>query len=67
MIARQVHEHWHTPLLQQIIALVEEISLALNDEFKIFLPELIPQLLNVLHQDRTPHRLPTQKVKRKLF
>jgi hypothetical protein len=57
-----VHEHWYTPLLPQIITLVEEISLALNDEFKSYLPDLIPQLLNVLHTDRTGERVPTIKV-----
>lgn len=34
----------------------------MNDEFKTYLPTLIPQLLNVLHSDRTVERLPTQKV-----
>jgi FKBP12-rapamycin complex-associated protein len=38
--------------------------LALNDEFKCYLPELIPQMLHVLHTDRSPERLPTQKVLR---
>lgn len=33
-----------------------QISLALNDEFKVFLPNLIPQMLNVLHSDRTAKR-----------
>jgi FKBP12-rapamycin complex-associated protein len=41
---------------------VEEISAALNDEFKVYLPELIPQMLNVLHTDRSPERTPAQNI-----
>ncbi len=82
-----IKEYWHTPLLDQIIILVEEISVALNDEFKgvctpvslifvewrannilsfppftVYLPELIPQMLNVLHTDRSPERGPTLNI-----
>jgi len=57
-----IKEYWHTPLIDQIITLVEEISMALNDEFKVFLPELIPQMLNVLHTDRSPERGPTRNI-----
>lgn len=32
------------------------ISQALNDEFKVYLPNLIPQVLGVLHSDRSPKR-----------
>lgn len=30
-----IKEYWHSPLLDQIVGLVEEISMALNDEFKV--------------------------------
>ncbi|KAL6080518.1 Serine/threonine-protein kinase tor1 [Balamuthia mandrillaris] len=61
-----VKEFWNTPLITQIIKLVEHISMALNDEFKTFLPELIPQMLSVLHKDRSPQRGPALTVLRAL-
>jgi FKBP12-rapamycin complex-associated protein len=57
-----IREYWNSPLIIQIIALVEEICLALNDEFKKHLPDFIPQMLNVLHTDRTPRRQPSSKI-----
>ncbi|EGG15157.1 protein kinase [Cavenderia fasciculata] len=57
-----IEKYWNSYLLIPIIHLVEEISTALNDEFKVYLPNLIPQMLNVLHTDRSPKRLPTTKV-----
>lgn len=57
-----IREYWHTPLLNSIIALVEQISLALNDEFKVYLSDLIPQMLVVLHNDQTQGRKATQKI-----
>ncbi|GAM22047.1 hypothetical protein SAMD00019534_052220 [Acytostelium subglobosum LB1] len=57
-----IEKYWNSSLLIPIINLVEEISSALNDEFKVYLPNLIPQMLNVLHTDRSPKRQPTSKV-----
>jgi phosphatidylinositol kinase/protein kinase (PI-3 family) len=59
-----IHEYWKdTNLLsEQILVLLEIISLALRDEFKIYLPDLLPQLLTILHTDRTEKRIPTNKV-----
>ncbi|GAM16986.1 hypothetical protein SAMD00019534_001610 [Acytostelium subglobosum LB1] len=61
-----IEKYWNSNLLIPIINLVEEISSALNDEFKVYLPNLIPQMLNVLHSDRSPKRMPTSKVLRAL-
>ncbi len=36
-------------LLPHLIALIEQLSLAIQDDFKAYLPELIPQLLSALH------------------
>ena len=47
---------------RQILALIEEISLALKDEFKVYLSELMPHFLAILHTDRTDGRRPTLKV-----
>ncbi|KYQ91695.1 protein kinase [Tieghemostelium lacteum] len=57
-----IEKYWNSNLLIPIINLVEEISSALNDEFKVYLPNLIPQMLNVLHADRSLKRQPTSKV-----
>lgn len=52
-----IKQYWDPDLLIQIITLLEEMSNALNEEFKPYLPELIPQLLNVLQVDLlSPHR-----------
>eukprot|EP01132_Coremiostelium_polycephalum_P005602 gene5602-6970_t len=61
-----IEKYWNSNLLIPIINLVEEISAALNDEFKVYLPNLIPQMLNVLHTDRSQKRQPTSKVLRAL-
>jgi hypothetical protein len=37
---------------RQILVLVEEICLALPDQFKTHLPELIPKMLNILLTDK---------------
>ena len=63
-ILQLVHEYWDDSQLlnEQILSLVEKISLALKDEFKIYLPDLVPPLLNVIQSDRSDSRLPTLKV-----
>ncbi len=37
------------PLTQEMLALIERISMALKDEFKFYLPDLIPHFLRALH------------------
>ena len=47
-------EYWHsTALLPHLLALIEELSIALRDEFKPQLPLLIPKLLAMLHSDKS--------------
>jgi len=60
-----IKKHWEDALMISIITLVEEISVALAEEFKVYLPDLIPSLLLILHTDRTDHRRHVQKVRRK--
>ena len=57
-----IKKHWDDALIIPMITLVEEISVALSDEFKVYLPDLIPSLLLILHTDRTDHRRHVQKV-----
>ena len=45
-----------------MLGLVESISLALKDEFKLYIPDLLPHLLTVLHADRSKDRIPTLNV-----
>ena len=45
-----------------IILLVENISIALGSEFKIYLPQLIPQILQVLMHDTSRERQVTGKL-----
>lgn len=61
-IFQLIHEFWKTELLFQILTLVEEVSTALNEEFKGYLPKLIPQMFNVLNTDTSNQRQLTQKV-----
>jgi len=45
-----------------IIMLLEHIVVALGTEFKVFLPQIIPQMLKVFLHDSTPGRIITAKV-----
>lgn len=45
-----------------IINLVEQIVMALGTEFKIYLPQIIPQILKVFMQDTSDNRAVTGKV-----
>ena len=44
------------------LSLLEQLCLALTDEFAQHLPPLMPKLLAILHDDRTEQRLPSLKV-----
>ena len=51
-IFQLVNEFWfHLPLLPSLLQLVEELALAVRDEFKDHLGELIPQMMAVLDND----------------
>jgi len=51
------------PSLQvTIILVVEQVALALGSEFKIYLAQLIPQILKVLVHDTTKERVVTANV-----
>ena len=51
-----------SPLQPTIILLVENIAVALGSEFKIYLPQLIPQILRVLLHDTSKGRSVTGKL-----
>ncbi|KAJ3215347.1 phosphatidylinositol kinase- protein kinase tor1 [Dinochytrium kinnereticum] len=45
-----------------ILSLVEAIAMALDGEFKVYLPTLLPQMLQIFEADTSDRRQPTQKV-----
>lgn len=62
-----IKEFWATPSsVVPIVTLVEEICNALGDEFRPYVPSLLPQLLNVLHNDPEPSHEATAKILRAL-
>lgn len=59
-----MQEFWtiNSPLQSTLILLVEHIAVALGAEFKIYLPQLMPQILRVLMHDTSKDRTVTIKV-----
>lgn len=56
-ICALIKEFW-TPVSNiqgTLILLIEHVALALGAEFKVYLPQLMPQILRVLNQDPTKH------------
>lgn len=49
-VFKLIIEYWNTNIIS-LLALVEKLSEALGDIFKVYLPDLIPQMLHVLHKD----------------
>lgn len=59
-----IKEFW-TPnsfLQPTLILLVEYIAIALGSEFKVYLPQLMPQILRVLAHDTSKDRVVTEKL-----
>jgi len=56
-----IKEYWasHGQFSEQIFVLLEQISLAIKEEFKAYLPSLLPLLLTVLRSDKSVDRMPT--------
>ncbi|ORY80056.1 PtdIns-3-kinase tor2 [Protomyces lactucae-debilis] len=63
-IFQLIRDFWNpTSNLQlTILALVESIARALEGEFKVFLPSLLPLMLQIFDADNSPQRITTQKV-----
>ncbi|KAI8593944.1 armadillo-type protein [Geranomyces variabilis] len=59
-----IQEYWSpTSNIQiTILSLVEAIAVALDGEFKVYLPTLLPQMLQIFDADSSERRQPTQKV-----
>lgn len=59
-----IKEVWtvNSPLQSTLILLVEHIAVALGAEFKIYLPQLMPQILRVLTHDTSRDRSVTLKL-----
>jgi serine/threonine-protein kinase mTOR len=63
-IFKLIKEFWtpNTTLHLTLINLVEKIAIALGSEFKIYLSQLMPQILRVLHHDTSKDRAVTVKL-----
>ncbi|CAH2984222.1 unnamed protein product [Chilo suppressalis] len=59
-----IKEFWtpNSPLQHTLILLVEHIAVALGSEFKVYLPQLMPQILRVLAHDTSKDRFVTEKL-----
>jgi FKBP12-rapamycin complex-associated protein len=57
-----IQERWQSDLLPTILELVEETSDVLGDEFKVYLPSLLPRMLNVLHSDYSLNHELTKRI-----
>lgn len=63
-IFQLIHDFWsvNTSIQITIIALIESIALAMDGEFRIYVPTLLPQLLQVVDSDTTDRKQPTARV-----
>nr|AEA11029.1 target of rapamycin [Ochlerotatus triseriatus] len=63
-IFQLIKTFWNSsyPLQPTLINLVEKIAIALGCEFKIYLPQLMPQILRVLLHDASTNRTVTVKL-----
>ncbi len=52
----------NSPIQVTIIDLVESIVRAIGTEFRVYLPQIIPQILKVFMHDATERRAVTEKV-----
>lgn len=59
-----IKEFWtpNSPLQPTLILLLEHIAVALGSEFKVYLPQLMPQILRVLAHDTSKDRVVTEKL-----
>ncbi|CDK26792.1 unnamed protein product [Kuraishia capsulata CBS 1993] len=58
-----IEEFFHLPMVQvTIIGLIEQISKALDGEFKMYMLDIITLMLDVLEQDKSPNRFPSLRV-----
>jgi len=64
MIIILFQDYWtpNSQMQSTIILLVEQIVSALGTEFKIYLPQIIPQILKVFMHDASQNRVVTDKV-----
>ncbi|KAI9272821.1 armadillo-type protein [Phascolomyces articulosus] len=59
-----IDDYWQpvSSLQINIITLIEAIAKALDGELKVYLPRLLPQMLQIFDNDTTERRQPTSKV-----
>ncbi|XP_060066726.1 serine/threonine-protein kinase mTOR-like [Ylistrum balloti] len=59
-----IKDYWtpNSSMQNTIILLVEQIVTALGTEFKVYLPQIVPQMLKVFMHDTSQHRVVTAKL-----
>ncbi|KAJ3290058.1 phosphatidylinositol kinase- protein kinase tor1 [Borealophlyctis nickersoniae] len=59
-----IQEFWNpnSNIQITILSLVEAVATALDGEFKVYIPTLLPQVLQIMEADISERRQPTQKV-----
>lgn len=64
-VLQLIREHWqsNSNLQATILQLIEAIAKSLEGEFKVYLAQLLPSMLQILEADNGPNRrVPTEKV-----
>ena len=64
LILETLHKMWSTKKegLSTMLMLVESIARSLEGEFKIYLAQILPLMLQILEQDQTQQRAPSERV-----
>jgi FKBP12-rapamycin complex-associated protein len=59
-----IQEHWglSSNIQTTALALIESIAIALEGEFKVYLPTLLPQMLLIFENDSTERQQPSQRL-----
>lgn len=59
-----IQEHWNvnTSIQTTALALLESIALAIEGDFKAYLPSLLPQMLMIFDNDKTDRQLSSQRL-----
>ncbi|RDD40512.1 Serine/threonine-protein kinase mTOR [Trichoplax sp. H2] len=63
-IFQLIQECWtvNNPMQNTIIALLEQMAIALGSEFKVYLPQIIPQILKTFIHDNSHNQIVTNKL-----
>ncbi|EPZ33264.1 phosphatidylinositol kinase Tor2 [Rozella allomycis CSF55] len=60
-IIELINEHWNVNIQNSLLDLIESISVAMNGEFRDYLPKLLPLILGILENDSSEKKQLTFK------